>query len=80
MKWLYLFFGVTPSSCSRILNKIMRMTVKRLRYNPLARVKFPDENKKRQFADMISVREPMVTKVIGFMDGVSLSSECTEED
>ena len=79
MKWLCLIFGVTPLSCSRILQKIICMTVKHLRYNPLLRVKFLGEEQKRQFADMISAREPMVSNVIGFMSGVSFSSECTDE-
>ena len=79
LKWLCLIFGITPSACSRILNYILRATVKRLRHHPLARVKFPDEEKKQQFAEMISKREPTVTNVIGFMDGVSFTTECTDE-
>ena len=79
LKWLCLIFGITPSACSRILNYILRATVKRLRHHPLARVKFPDEEKKHQFAEMISKREPTVTNVIGFMDGVSFTTECTDE-
>ena len=36
IKWLCLIFGITPTPCSRILKKILRMTVKRLRFHPLA--------------------------------------------
>ena len=79
IKWLCLIFGITPSPCSRILKKILRMTVKRLRYHPVARIKFPDEQKMRGFADMISLREPSISNVIGFMDGLGLVTEMTSE-
>ncbi len=58
---------------------ILRMTVKRLRYHPLARVKFPNVEKMQLFLDMISVRVPTVNNVIGFMDGLGLTTECTDE-
>ena len=45
IKWLCLIFGITPSPCSRILRKILHMTVKRLRFHPLARIKFPESRK-----------------------------------
>ena len=35
--------------------------------------------KKKEFAEIISRREPSVTNVIGFMDGVSFTTECTNE-
>jgi hypothetical protein len=58
---------------------MLRMTVKRLRHHPVARVKFPNAQKMQQFARMIELREPSVTDAIGFMDGLSLASECTNE-
>ena len=79
IKWLCLIFGITPSPCSRILKKILRMTVKRLRYHPLARISFPDEHKMRVYADMIKIREPTIDNVIGFMDGLGLATEMTSE-
>ena len=78
-KHLCLIFGITPSACSRIINNMLRMTVKRLRHHPVARVKFPNAQKMQQFARMIELREPSVTDVIGFMDGLSLALECTDE-
>jgi hypothetical protein len=33
----------------------------------------------REYADMVHVREPLVDDVIGFMDGVSFSTECTDK-
>ncbi len=31
------------------------------------------------FLDMISVQEPTVNNIIGFMDGLGLETECTDE-
>jgi hypothetical protein len=53
------------------------MTVKGLRYHPLARIKFPDEQKMQMFAEMIRLREPTISNVIGFMDGLGLGMEMT---
>jgi hypothetical protein len=33
----------------------------------------------REYASMVQAREPLVDDVIGFMDGVLLSTECTNE-
>jgi hypothetical protein len=59
--------------------KILRMTVKRLRFHPFARITFPDELKMQHFAEMISIREPTISNVIGFMDGLGLATEMTDE-
>ena len=55
------------------------MTVKRLRYHPLTRIKFPDEQKMHMFAEMIRLREPTISNVIGFMDGLGSATEMTDE-
>ncbi len=78
-KHLCLLFGITPSACSRMLNKMIDRVVHRLRNHPFARVKFPNNKKMQQIASMIESHEPSVRDVIGFMDGVSLTSECTDE-
>ncbi len=78
-KHLCLIFGITPSACSRIVNKMLHRVVNRLRYHRSARVKFPNEAKMQEFAAMIEFSEPIAKDVIGFMDGVSMASECTDE-
>ncbi len=55
------------------------MTVKQLRFHPLTRIKFPDEQKMQRFAEMISLREPTISNVIGFMDGLGLAMEMTDK-
>ena len=78
-KHLCLIFGCTPTVCSRVINKMLKLVVKKLKRHPLARVQFPDEEKMAEYAQLIHQREPAVDDVIGFMDGVSLTSECTSE-
>jgi hypothetical protein len=55
------------------------MVVRLLRGHPFVRVKFPNAEKMREYADMLRMREPMVDNIIGFMDGVSFSTECTDD-
>ena len=78
-KHLCMLFGVTPSVCSRVINMMLKKVVRGLRSHPFAQVKFPDAVKMREFADMIQEREPLVSDIIGFMDGVSFPAECTDE-
>jgi hypothetical protein len=52
---------------------------RKLGSHPLANVTFPDDDKKQQFADTIKLGEPLVDDTIGFMDGVSFSTKCTDE-
>ena len=78
-KHLCLIFGVIPSVCGRVINTMLKKTVRLLRNNPIAQIKFPDEAKMRVLADMVQLQEPAVDDIIGFMDGVSLSAKCTDE-
>ncbi len=55
------------------------MTVKWLRFHLLARLKFPDEQKMQRFVEMISLREPTISNVIGFMDSLGLAMKMTDE-
>ncbi len=79
IKWLCLILGITPLPCSCILKKNLRMTVKRLRFHPLTRIKFPDEQKMQWFVKMISLREPMILNVIKFVDSLRLATEMTDK-
>ncbi len=79
IKWLCLIFGITPSPCSCILKKKLCMTVKRLHSHPLASIQFPNEQKMQQFTEMISICKPMITNIIGFMNGLGLATECTDK-
>lgn len=80
IKHLCMIFGVVPSVCSDVINKMLRLVVTKLKRNPLARVRFPDAGKMAHFARLIQSREPATDDIIGFMDGLALTSECTSED
>jgi hypothetical protein len=74
-KHLCLIFGLTPSVCRKAINWMLRRTVRLLNGHPFAKVKFPDNLKMREYADMIQAREPLADDVIGFMD----QTECTSK-
>ena len=77
-KHLCMIFGLTPTVCGRTINWMLRKTVRALRGHPLARVRFPNRDKMREYAALVQRREPLVDDIIGFMDGVSFSTECTD--
>ena len=62
-----------------MLRNVLKLAVQNLRFHPLARIKFPSLEKMQMFASMINNHEPSIDDVIGFMDGVSLATECTSE-
>jgi len=74
-----MIFGITPFTCSEVINKMLLLVVCKLKRHPMAAVKFPDAAKMEYFARLIHQCEPEVDDVIGFMDGLSLVSECTSE-
>jgi hypothetical protein len=77
IKHLCIIFGIISSTCSEIINKILSLVVHE--EAPLAMVKFPDEEKMENFACLINQSKPEVDDVISFMDGATLTSECTSE-
>jgi hypothetical protein len=79
IKHLCLIFGGTPSVCSQTISTMLSLVVQKLRRHPLVRVTFPDVYMMASFARQINLCEPDVDDVIGFMDGLSLTSECTSE-
>ncbi len=45
IKHCCLIFGVTPTQCCAIINMMNQLDAKKLKNHPLAKVKFPDEEK-----------------------------------
>jgi hypothetical protein len=78
-KHLCLILGITLLVCSRVICYMLRLVVLRLRDHPMAQVTFPDPEKMWQFAKMVQLWAPIVSDVIGFMDGVSIPAEFTDE-
>ena len=69
-KHLCLIFGITPGVCSKVIHAMLRLAVRRLADNPIAKVRFPSAEKMRRFAGMVQSREPLVDEVIGLMNGI----------
>jgi hypothetical protein len=78
-KHLCMIIGIVPSTCSKVVRAMLRLAVDRLAHDPIAAVRFPSPEKMREFARMVQVRAPIVDDIIGFMDGVSIPAECTDE-
>jgi hypothetical protein len=78
-KHLCLMFEITPSVCSRVIWSMLEQVVRLLQDHPFAWVKFSNEEKMRQFADMMQLQEPTVNDIIGFMDNILFAVECTDK-
>lgn len=80
IKELCLLFGITPTRCSVTINKLLPFVVERLKGNPEARIRWPHtQEEKIRLANLVQNREPTVTDVIGFTDGVALPIQCSSE-
>jgi hypothetical protein len=79
-KHLCPIFGIMPLVCSCGIHQMLKKIVHALTDHPFAQVKFPNGEKMREYAAMVEVREPVVNDItVGFMDGVSFPTECTDE-
>ncbi len=58
---------------------MLQRMVRLLNDHPFAKVRFPDDLKMSEFANMVKAREPLAEDVIGFMDGVLFQTECTSK-
>ncbi len=79
IKHLCLLFGTTPNVCSQTVRRMLKQVPRNLRNNEFAKVVFPNNERMAQFAAMVQNSEPVAHDVIGFLDGVSLHSECSSD-
>ncbi len=73
-------FGISTASVSNYLNEMLDRVISGLSNHRFAKVQFPKEEKKADWAAMISAREPEVEGVIGFVDGVAFAVQCGESE
>jgi hypothetical protein len=66
---LCLIFGVVPSTLSDTLKGATRTLLQCLEENPLAAVRWPTLDQKREYADMISAKFPGMNGFFGWIDG-----------
>ena len=76
IKHLCMLFGSTPSVCLQSLRKLLKRIPRKLLNHPFAKVKLPSEEKMHELAALVHSHEPIANDVIGFMDRLSLHSEC----
>ena len=77
-KHLCLIFGVVPTTANQTIMKVMSLICRKLRRHPASAIEFPDEEKMNYFANMVHSREPLIKNVIGFVDGLSLACQCSD--
>jgi hypothetical protein len=78
-KHLAMLFGVLPNTVTTTLRRLMKRIIKAIKNHPAARIQFPDDFKMREYAEMVRNREPSVHDVIGFLDGVALPVQCSDD-
>jgi hypothetical protein len=61
---LCLIFGITPTVCSRVINQMLMLVVRKLKIHPLAQVQFPDTEQLEYFAQLIHQQKPAVDDLL----------------
>jgi hypothetical protein len=79
LKQLSLLFGIVPSSTSLIIDSMLKRSVEKLKHNIHARIKFPNNAEMVDYARIIQHRERHVHNVIGFVDGLSIPVQCSDD-
>ena len=72
-----IIFGTVPSVASDIIMQMLELTCRKLKQHHAARIKFPTHAEMEDYSQLIQQREPTVTNVIGFIDGLSIPVECS---
>ena len=80
IKYICLIFGIVPSTASGIINKMIKLVCKKLKRHDAAKIKFPNEEEKIQFAQLVQNREPTVDNIIGFVDGLAIPIQCFSDE
>ena len=79
LKHLSMLFGATPSCCSRYIHRVLLLIELKLKDHPLSIVRWPDRDEMKVYASMVQRREPTISNVIGFVDGVALPICCNSD-
>lgn len=79
LKHLCLIFGVTPTTAQVYIDRVMELICEHLVNHPFAKIKLPNEEEKHTFAQLINTREPMIQNCIGFIDGMAVPIECSDD-
>lgn len=80
LKYLCLLFGVSPTTASEIIWNLIDKVILYLSLDRHSKIIFPKRAQMEYYAHLVSLREPTVTNVIGFVDGLSLPVQCGDDD
>jgi hypothetical protein len=80
IKYLCMIFGAVPSIIDRDIKEMISRVIETLRAHPAAMIKFPNFEEMTRYAELVRRREPSVRGVIGFLDGLSLPTQCSSEE
>ena len=78
-KHLAQLFGIVPATVTTTILRMMKRVVKGLRNHEASKIFFPTNDQMEIFARMINLREPTIDDVIGFLDGMSIPVQCSDD-
>ena len=67
-----IIFGTVPSVASETIMLMLELVCRKLKHHHASRIKFPNDAEMEHYSRLIQQREPTVTNVIGFIDGLSI--------
>jgi hypothetical protein len=80
LKFLCMIFGVIPTTASNIINNMMYLVCRKLQDHPFSRVFYPSPAEMAAWAALVQAREPSVNNNCGFVDGVKLPVQCSDDE
>lgn len=79
LKHLCLIFGVTPTTAQVYIDRVMELICEHLVNHPLCKIKMANPAERQTYAHMIQAREPLIHNCIGFIDGLAVPIECSDD-
>jgi hypothetical protein len=78
-KHLAQLFGIVPSTVTTTILRMMKRVIKGLNNHEDAMISFPDNERMEIFARLVNLREPTIDDVIGFLDGMTIPVQCSDD-
>ena len=79
IKYLCSQFGILEGTASTIIKSMCELVIKKLKSRPESSITWPNEDKMQEWAELVRLREPLTRNVIGFVDGLALHVQCSED-
>lgn len=62
-----------------VIGEMLPLICKKLKSHAAAKINFPDAETMAHYAHLVQQREPTVNNIIGFVDGVSIPIQCSDD-